>query len=114
MKIDEWIKYHDEKANKRCNIPIGLDRVHPNCPPGQEIITDSTNGAVQYFIDGSFIYITGIVGNVQHWNEVINEIAKASKCTHLIGYTCATRPKAVARLTGFKITRTWTEMIREV
>lgn len=110
MTLDEWVDYHNTKAEKRCGNADNA--LHPAIQ-GQEILwTDENNGACQFVVNGNTAFITGIVGNFKHWETLLLEYASANRINRFIGYTCSNKPYAVARLIGMKVTRIWYEMER--
>ena len=113
MDINDWITYHDNKCNKRTLNAEGRERFHPmSSVPGQQLFVDPERGAFQYFIDqqNNIAYITGVVGDVRFLQEKFSEIAKNNGVTRIIAYTCLDNPKPLARLIGYKVTRTWYEL----
>lgn len=114
MTLAEWIAYHDKRSLKRCDIN-GRERLHPlNCDIPQQQWTDEKHGAIQFFIQGDVLYLTGIVGTMKFWEEKLIPYCKENNVKKIIGFTCSNKPKAVARLFKMQVTQEWFELERLV
>jgi hypothetical protein len=110
--FEEWVKFHDDKASRRCKNSEGRERMHPmSSAPGQEVFVDKEHGVFQFSCDNDngVGYLTGVVGDILWLEKKFVDILRSRGIKKYVAYSCTNKPQALARLTGTTITRTWFE-----
>jgi hypothetical protein len=115
MDINNWLEYHDKGAERHCAGTKGKERYHPLIPE-TILLHDEEKGMLQYYFDKEkeVLFVTGIVGDLLYWKSVALQLARDFGANKIVAYSPTKNPKALARLSGFTLSRTRYEFELEV